>query len=102
MKLELLSDSIAFTFVQEISAGSFDNQTSWGFTIKNKENDVKVPRWGVVLDVGPDVKNVKKKDYILIEPLMWTSKVVINDINIWRTTEPNVIGRTETPPSDIV
>ena len=102
MNLQLLNDSIAFTFIQEITSGSFDNQTDWGFTIKNRVDDVKHARWGVVLDVGPDVKQVKKKDYILIEPLRWTSKVKINNMNIWRTTEPNVIGRTTTPPSDMV
>lgn len=102
MKLELLNDSIAFSFLQEVSSGSFDNKTEWGFVIKNKENDVKHARWGIVLDVGPEVKHVSKKDFILIEPLMWTNKVKINNMNIWRTAEPYVIGLSKVKPTELV
>ncbi|MGL5917388.1 MAG: hypothetical protein ACRCZC_06765 [Culicoidibacterales bacterium] len=97
-----LKNSIIFTFAQTTRDGYFRNETSWGFKISGSDYDSNKARWGKVEIIGPDVKHVKVGQYILIEPLKWTTAIEHNGIEYWRTAEPFVMGTTETTPSDII
>lgn len=100
--MKVLHNEILFEFVQETSAGSFDNKTSWGFEIKSAEKDLKYPRWATVVEIGPDVRAVQKHHYILIEHLMWTLPVFIGGRKVWKTDETKIIAISEEKPVGIV
>ena len=58
-----------------------DQVTSSGIIIQSdnaKAHGVK-PRWGKVYKIGPDQKDVKEGQWILIEHGRWTRKMKIND-----------------------
>lgn len=61
---------------------SFDElKTTSGIIIRSddgKSHGVK-PRWGQVYKVGPDQKEVRPGQWILVEHGRWTRKVKIND-----------------------
>lgn len=101
-KLEALTDSVIFTFVQTTRDGFFRGETEWGFKMASDDIDSQKPRWGKVEYVGPDVKHVAEGDYILIEPLKWTFSVEFESQKYWRTLEPHIMGTTDTEPTDLI
>ena len=93
--MNAILNSIIFKFVQDVTNTNFSNKLDWGFELKVQTEDSSQPRWGKVICVGPDVKNVKANDYILIEPLMWTNYVDVGDGNkVWKTNENKVMVST--------
>lgn len=102
MSLKPLKDSVLFTFVQAHRQGFFRQETSWGFQIAGTDHDAGKSRWGLVEHVGPDCRVVKPGDYILIEPLKWTTAVEHEGKKYWRTAEPHIELVSETRPTDIL
>lgn len=100
--LEALTDSVIFSFVQTTRAGFFRAETDWGFKIAEDDYDSAKPRWGLVNEVGADVKFVKKGDYVLIEPLKWTFSVEFEGQKYWRTIESNILGTSDTEPDNLI
>lgn len=98
-KVNVLEDGIIFKFVEDISGGSFDNKTNWGFELKDKIDDMKRPRWAIALKTGPKVKYVKENDYILIENLQWTMALHYESDKFWKTNESRVLLVTEEKPN---
>lgn len=96
--IKVLADGIIFKFVEDISNKAFQNKTDWGFIVKDRENDVKHPRWGQALVVGPTTKHVKVGDYILIENLQWTNGLTYMEEKFWKTNESKVIMVSEEAP----
>lgn len=102
MTHRLLRDSISFTFAQTTRDGFFRQETDWGFKISGTDYDATKERWGLVKDVGPDVVHVKVGQYILIEPLKWTTGLDIPGGEIWRTKESFVVATTTEKPENLL
>lgn len=96
--IRALSNKILFRFLEVISEnkkGTFENKTDWGFDIGNSFDETsKLPRWGVVIAIGPDVKEegIVPGANVFIEGLKWTSRVDINDEPVWQTDEDCILG----------
>jgi co-chaperonin GroES (HSP10) len=87
-----LKKNILFRFIQELSAQrGFENKTEWGFSIIDKKSDMQLGRWGEVIHVGPEVKDIKVGEFIFIEPLQWTNMLTINKKNYWMTNIDKVL-----------
>ena len=101
-ELKPLKDSVIFTFVQTTRDGYFRAETDCGFKLAGSDYASDKARWGLVEKIGPDVKQIKVGEYILIEPLKWTTAVEHDGKKYWRTAEPHVMGTTTQKPTDII
>jgi len=90
-----LRDNVLFQFLNETetSLGKFKETTSFGLEIISKDADdsAKKARWGIVTNIGPEVKEVIQGDYIFIEPLMWTDFFKHEGMKYWKTDESKVL-----------
>ena len=102
MKLKALGNRIIFKFVQNVTDGKFGASTSWGFQIQTQNDDPKFARWGEVTHLGPDVEGINVGDYILIEPLMWTNNMELEDGKVWGTNTEKVIAVTSVEPKGLI
>jgi hypothetical protein len=102
MKLKILGHKIIFKFVQEVTDGKFKASTDWGFQIKTQNDDPKFARWGKVVDFGPEVADIEAGDYVLIEPLMWTTYMEIDDGKVWGTNRDKIIAVSKTEPTGLI
>ena len=93
--LRPLGNSVLFCFLDDTKDGRFIDRSAAGIILTNRNLDQSGPRWGKVLAVGPEVKEFKNGDYILIEGLQWTSGFTYDDVKIWRTVEPKVMAVTD-------
>jgi len=94
---------ILFRFIQDIGDGTFTNKTSWGLQIRNKIEDVKMSRWGIVEKVGPEVSDrITPGMYILIEPLMWTEGFKVNEVKYWITSQDKLFATSEEEPTGLI
>jgi co-chaperonin GroES (HSP10) len=94
--LELIKDSIIFAFEDAVVKGTFVEQTSSGIYLgRSAHRAANAPRWGKVVSVGPDVREVQRGDRILIEPTMWTTGMEYDGVTLWRTTEKYVMAIDE-------
>jgi co-chaperonin GroES (HSP10) len=93
MNIKPLNDSVIFQFLDTITGGSFATKTKSGIILTNKNTDEnsQKPRWGKVFAVGPDVKDVKEGDYILIAPLRWTLGFKFDNIELSKTIEKEIL-----------
>lgn len=88
-----LGDSIVFQFEDNVRNGRFVDETPSGIFIGfNHDISAKAPRKGIVLAIGPDVKDVKVGDTILIEALMWSEGVKYKGEMFWKTAEHKVLA----------
>ena len=100
MKLETVKDNIIFQFTEDIQAGRFVNST--GGKILVSAVDVaqsSIPRWGHVIEVGPEALDVRAGDFILIEPGKWSNGFYVDDLRYWKTDEQQVMVISDTPHS---
>ena len=93
MNIKPLNDSVIFQFLDTISGGAFASKTKSGIILTNKNTDEnsQKPRWGKVFAVGPDVKDVKEGDYILIGPLRWTLGFKFDGVELSKTIEKEIL-----------
>jgi len=102
MKVSLFEDKIAFRFEEEITNHGFINKTESGSYIQEVHSEqIKRPRWGVVLQTGPDCTEVSEGDVILIENSMWTNGIDFEETEssqFWVTRERNVIAVRDRNP----
>lgn len=100
-KLRPLLSNIIFKFEDELASSNgikqFRETTSWGFDLRtNFDINVKSPRWGIVVAVGPDVKeDIKEGMSILIEALKWTEGVELEGQHYWMTNEDQILAVRE-------
>lgn len=95
MALRPLHDTILFVFVDDGAGGRFLPKSRSGILLTNQSLDYNnSPKWGKVLAVGREVKDVQTGDYILIESLQWTPGFTHDDVKIWKTVENKVIATT--------
>lgn len=90
--LRPLGDSILFVFLDEANEKGFQNTTESGIVYKSFDTDLKSPRWGKVLAVGPKVEEVKPGMKVLIEPLRWTDGFKFDGVKIWKTIEKEIMA----------
>ena len=100
VKIRALHD---WVIVSDMDFG--DITTAAGLIIRSdngKTHGIK-PRWGKVYCVGPEQKDVKVDDWILIEHGRWTRAMHINDGSgekkIHRVDANCIIGISDNPPS---
>ena len=84
-----------------------DQVTTSGIIIQSdnaKAHGVK-PRWGKVYKIGPDQKDVKEGQWILIEHGRWTRKMKINDgtgeKEIQRVDITGIMAVADEKPNDV-
>ena len=90
-----------------VSDMAFDERISHGGIVLPND-DMKSsgirPRWGKVYAIGPEQKDIKVGQYILISHGRWTrgAKIVIDDeeITIRRIDPENIIFVTDEEPTD--
>lgn len=100
-KIELLEDKIAFLFLENIANKTFKSVTKSGIILSEKaENQVGKARWGRVEAVGPNVRDAKEGDFILMEPLRWTTGLEIDSdtAEFWITDEKSVLAISKEYP----
>ena len=80
--------------------------TSSGLVIQSdnaKAHGIK-PRWGKVYCIGPEQKDVKVGDWILIEHGRWTRAMHINDgereIKVHRVEVKSIMAQSDERPND--
>lgn len=72
---------------------AFNETTEWGFEFKKFDESASQPRWGVVVETGPDTDPIIKKGMrILIENLKWTNGVLFDGDTIWRTDDSCILA----------
>lgn len=100
-KIELLNDKIAFRFIEDRPNSNFRTLSKTGIIVaESTEKLVGKARWGEVILIGPDVNDVKEKDYILVEPLRWTTELELEGVpdGFWMTDEKSVLAVSEDFP----
>ncbi len=92
MQIKTLHDKILFSFEDENDSKGFNNVSEGGIVFSSYHHDTRQDRWGIVLVVGPEVKEIKVGDRILVEALKWSEGHKVDDeLKIWMTTEENVM-----------
>jgi len=104
MNIKAINTDIIFSFIQDVKNGAFVTKTDWGLEITKPEADMKEARWGKILAKGEGVENtdIKIGEYILIEPLMWTNKIVYENTNLWKTNESKILATSKKEPENII
>lgn len=97
-RISVIEDGVIFKFVEDITNKTFENKTDWGFIVKDRNNDMKRPRWGKVCAIGPKVTQFDVGDFVLIEHLQWTSGLNYNGDKFWKTNESRVIMTSKSEP----
>lgn len=91
------ADHIIFRFNEDIQSGRFVNSTSSGILVSSVDvNQSNLPRWAIACYVGPEVKDVRVGDFVLIEPGKWTNGFYVDDIRYWKTDEANIMAISDT------
>jgi hypothetical protein len=96
--IEAVGNAIIFKFVEDVTSTRFINSSESGFIINSIDgNQMMYPRWGEVLHVGSLVTEVKKGEFILIDPGKWTAGFHMDTDRYWKTDDTHVIGVADTP-----
>lgn len=100
--LQLIENKIAFEFLEDVDSAGFNNKTQSGIIIQEKqETQVDRARWGKVLKCSKNVSDVSVGDFILLEPLGWTSSIDLDCVDsekFWITTEDRIMAVSEEQP----
>ena len=100
MILKPLGIRFTFKFVDKVvrktdmdkTRTQFEETTESGFTISSYDEGAKMPRWVIVMDCGPDVKEFKSGDKVLIEPLKWSEAIEFDSELFWYSDESVVLA----------
>lgn len=98
MSLRPLKNAILFAFVDDSASGLFISKTQSGILLSQAPKDFdsqRIPRWGKVLAIGPQVKDVKPGDFALIEGLAWTEGFKHDEVRVWKTDEEKIMAITD-------
>ncbi len=103
MTLKPLGIRFTFKFVDKVvrktdmdkSRTQFEETTASGFTISSYDEGAKMPRWVIVMDCGPDVKEFKSGAKVLIEPLKWSEAIEFEGTTFWYSDESVVLAVEE-------
>ena len=93
-----LHECFIFQFTDDAAEGSFITNTRSGIVLTNQDKqENNKARWAKVLRVGKDVTMFKPDEYVLIEPLMWTTAMTVDDIKYWKSEQSKVMAVTDDP-----
>lgn len=94
-----IRNDFLFAFCNDTADGLFIEKSKFGFILTNKDvlNQGQYARWGKVTAVGPEVKEFKVGDFVLIEAGKWTHGFTYEDQKFWKSDEKQVcaIGADE-------
>ena len=91
-----LGECFVFQFTDDAAEGSFITNTRSGFIMTNQNKfDNGQARWGKVCRVGKDVTMFTEGQYVLIEPLMWTIAMTVDDVKYWKSEQLKVMAVTD-------
>jgi co-chaperonin GroES (HSP10) len=91
-----LSNAVFFRFTDDAAVTTFSNKTKTGIMIAGGDQS-NIPRWGKVLDIGPEVRDIAVGDNILVEAGMWTAGFEANGKRVWKTDEDKVMLVSDEP-----
>lgn len=95
MAIKPIGKNIIFVFKDKVnSKGEFERgSTASGIVLLGgHEDSAKQSRWGVVIAVGPDVKDATPGQEILLPALRWTNSISVGDQKFWKTDENEVVA----------
>ncbi len=105
MKLLPLGNKFTFKFVdnvvlrtdQDKRRTQFEETTEFGFTISSYDEGAKMPRWVVVLEVGPDIPSTDFKSgaLVLVEALKWSEMIKFDGDTFWYSDLTKVMAIDE-------
>lgn len=100
MIIDAIRNYVIFTFVEDILSGRFVNNSGGAIILTSDDKaQTTYPRWGHVTNIGPDVRDVKVGDYILIEPGKWTSHFYVDEKRFWKTDDSMILCTADEPGS---
>lgn len=73
----------------------FEETLDSGFTISSYDESAKKSRWVKVMDCGPEVKEFKSGDKVLLEPLKWSEAIDFDLDTFWYSDETVVMAVEE-------
>ena len=98
MIIETVRNYVVFTFVEDISGDRFVNKTNSKILVTSDDRaQTTHPRWGLVIEIGPDVTAISIGEYILIEPGKWTSHFFVDGKRYWKTDEDKILCTSDEP-----
>lgn len=100
-EIELVGNKIAFEFLEEYEKGGFSNKSRGGIYFReSQENQLEKARWARVLLTGPEVSEVEEGEYVLVEPLRWTTSLEVGDYEgrFWMTDETGIMAVSDEVP----
>lgn len=93
--LRPLGNTVLFKFldVTEGSKGQFSERTRGGLIIPTLQSTQKQQRWGQITGLGPlaESEGLAVGEFILIEALMWSNGIDIEDEKIWKTDPSKIL-----------
>lgn len=94
--LRPLGKSFLFEFASD-TAGGLLIEKNLGKILLTAEvlNQGKFARWGKVLAVGDMVTDFVPGQWVLIEPLQWTTEIRFQDRKYWKSDETKVLAVTD-------
>jgi len=107
MNFSPLGKDIIFQFVAKRQDRLLVDTTASGILIAtaNTSDQATKARWVKVLMIGEDVTDVKVGQYALVEPLMWTPGIMIEQEGVeqsfWRTEQKHLIAVSEEEMTDL-
>lgn len=99
--IELVGKNIAFEFLGDLESGGFNSRSRGGIIYRERSEDqVGQARWAKVIMVGPEVTEVHPDEFILIEPLRWTTALSLDtyDGKFWITQEKEIMAISDQAP----
>lgn len=96
-----IRDFVVFQFIDVAGSVSFTSKTKSGIVIAGTDRhaaEQNGTRWGEVICVGEQVQDIKPGQFVLIEPLKWTTRASDRDgVNYWRTEQGYCLAVSDTP-----
>lgn len=98
MIIEAVRNYVIFTFVEDIYGDRFVNKTDGQIILTSDDKaQTTYPRWGKVVNTGPDVHGIEVDEYVLIEPGKWTSHFYVNGERYWKTDDEQIMCVSDVP-----
>jgi hypothetical protein len=100
MIIEAVRNYVVFTFVEDIYGDRFINSAGGAIILTSDDkSQTTYPRWGKVVNVGPDVTEITPGEYVLIEPGKWTTHFFVDGLRYWKTDEDKILCTADEPGS---
>jgi hypothetical protein len=100
MIIEAVRNYVVFTFVEDIYGDRFINSAGGAIILTSDDkSQTTYPRWGKVVNVGPDVTEITPGEYVLIEPGKWTTHFYVDGLRYWKTDEDKILCTADEPGS---